>query len=96
MNIASDQLRSIVERIERMHAERKAISDDISEIYTEAKSNGFDTKALREVVKQRAKDPHERDEFEAMVDLYKNALGMLPGGVGTVDATRARANEEAA
>lgn len=93
--IARDQLRAIVERIERMHEEKKSIESDIRDIYAEAKSNGYDTKAIREVVKLRAKDPHERDEFEMVVDLYKHALGMIPDD-GTDDALTRGTREVAA
>lgn len=71
-----DQLRAIVERIERLHEERKALSDDIAEVYAEAKGNGFDTKIIREIVKLRSVDPDKRTEHETLLDLYKSALGM--------------------
>jgi uncharacterized protein (UPF0335 family) len=73
--VEQSQLRSIVERIERMHEERKAIADDIAEIYAEAKANGFDVKVLREVIRIRAKDPAELSEHQAILDLYLTALG---------------------
>lgn len=73
--VESSQLRSIVERIERMHEERKAIADDISEIYKEAKGNGFDVKVLREVIRIRSKDQAELSEHQAILDLYLTALG---------------------
>lgn len=76
--VAKDQLKSIVERIERLEEEKKAISDDIRDVYGEAKSNGFDTKVLRQVVSLRKKDLSERQEQDAIRDLYLNALGMLP------------------
>jgi uncharacterized protein (UPF0335 family) len=76
--IAKDQLRSIVERIERLEEEKKAIADDIRDVYGEAKANGFDTKVLRQVVSLRKKDLSERQEQEAIRDLYLSALGMLP------------------
>jgi len=78
--IARDQLRSIVERIEKLEEEKKAISDDIKEVYGEAKANGFDTKVLREVVRLRKQDMTERQERDAVRDLYLHALGMLPEG----------------
>lgn len=74
-SVAQDQLRSFVERIERMHEERKAIADDISDIFKEAKANGFDVPVLREVIRIRAKDPHDLAEHQALLDLYLNALG---------------------
>jgi uncharacterized protein (UPF0335 family) len=76
--VAKDQLRSIVERIERLEEEKKAIADDIRDVYGEAKSNGFDTKVLRQVVSLRKKDLSEREEQDAIRDLYLSALGMLP------------------
>ncbi|WP_316397306.1 DUF2312 domain-containing protein [Bradyrhizobium sp. 33ap4] len=74
---AKDQLKSIVERIERLEEEKKTISDDIRDVYAEAKGNGFDTKALREIVKLRKQDPNERAEHETIVDLYRDALGIF-------------------
>ncbi|WP_245408382.1 DUF2312 domain-containing protein [Zhengella mangrovi] len=74
--IAAGQLRSIIERIERLEEEKKTIADDIKEVYAEAKGNGFDTKALRTIVRLRKQDANERQEQEAMLDLYKAALGM--------------------
>jgi len=74
--VAKDQLRSIVERIERLEEEKKAIADDIKDVYAEAKANGFDTKTLRQVVRLRKVDSDERQEQEAMLDLYLAALGM--------------------
>ena len=76
--VAREQLRSIVERIERLEEEKKAISDDIRDIYAEAKANGFDTKVLRQVVKLRKQDTTERQEQDSIRDLYLHALGMLP------------------
>ena len=75
-SVAQDQLRAFIERIERLEEEKKAISDDIREIYAEAKGNGFDTKVLRQVVKIRKQDRAERLEQEALLDLYLAALGM--------------------
>jgi uncharacterized protein (UPF0335 family) len=76
--VAREQLRTIVERIERLEEEKKAISDDIRDVYAEAKANGFDTKVLRQVIGLRKKDQTERQEQEAIRDLYLTALGMLP------------------
>jgi uncharacterized protein (UPF0335 family) len=77
-SFARGQLKSLVERIERLEEEKKMISADIKEVYAEAKSNGFDTKILRKVVAIRKKDRHEREEEEALLDTYLAALGMLP------------------
>ena len=74
---AKDQLKAIIERIERLEEEKKTISDDIRDVYTEAKANGFDTKALREVVRLRKMDVEERKEQEAILETYLQALGML-------------------
>lgn len=76
-SIAQSQLHSIVQRIERLEEEKQALADDIREVYAEAKANGFDTKALRHIVKLRKKDSAEVAEFEAIVDTYRVALGML-------------------
>ena len=77
-SVARDQLRTIVERIERLEEEKKAIADDIKDVYAEAKANGFDAKTLRKIVSLRKKDVEERQEEEALLDLYMSALGMLP------------------
>jgi uncharacterized protein (UPF0335 family) len=76
--VARDQLRTIVERIERLEEDKKAIMDDIKEVYAEAKGNGFDVKTLRKVVSLRKIESTEREEQEAMLDLYLGALGMTP------------------
>jgi uncharacterized protein (UPF0335 family) len=78
-SVAQDQLRAFVERIERMEEEKRAIADDIKEIYAEAKGNGFDTKVLRQVIRIRRQDRAERLEQEAILDLYLAALGMSMG-----------------
>ncbi|MGX1198829.1 DUF2312 domain-containing protein [Parvibaculum sp. MBR-TMA-1.3b-4.2] len=75
--VAQDQLRSIVERIERLEEEKAAIANDIKEVYAEAKGNGFDTKTLRQVVRLRKQDKAERQEQEAVLELYMHALGMV-------------------
>jgi uncharacterized protein (UPF0335 family) len=74
--IAADRLRSIVERIERLEEEKKALADDIKDIFTEAKSAGFDVKVLRQVLKLRKLEPAEVDEQATLLDLYTRALGM--------------------
>ena len=90
--IAAQQLRSFIERIERLHEERKALADDISEVFSQAKAHGFDVKVMREVLKIRRKDADELAEAEALLDVYLRALGMKPDfGTGTPVATRARA-----
>lgn len=74
--IAADRLRSIIERIERLEEERKALASDIKDIYSEAKSAGFDTKVIRQIISIRRKEPAEVEEQETLLDLYKRALGM--------------------
>ena len=81
-SVARDQLRSIVERVERLEDEKKAIADDIRDVFAEAKANGFDVKTLRTVVRMRKLEAAERQEQEAMLDLYLSALGMLPDTSG--------------
>ena len=75
---AKDQLKAIVERIERLEEEKKATSDDIRDVYAEAKGTGFDVKALRAIIQLRKQDADERREHEAILEIYMNALGMLP------------------
>ena len=74
--IAVDRLRSIIERIERLEEERKALANDIKDIYAEAKSAGFDVKVVRTLISLRKKEPAEVEEQETLLDLYKRALGM--------------------
>ena len=74
--IASDRLRSIVDRIERLEQERKALGDDIKDIYSEAKSAGFDVKVIRQIIRLRKQEPAEVEEQETLLDLYRRALGM--------------------
>jgi uncharacterized protein (UPF0335 family) len=76
--IARDQLKTIVERIERLEEEKAALASDIKDVYAEAQANGFDTKTLRTVIRLRKQDSNERQEAEALLDLYLNALGMVP------------------
>ena len=76
-SVAQDQIRAFIERIERMEEEKKAIADDIKDVFAEAKANGFDVKALRAILKIRKEDVDERREHEAIVDLYLQALGIV-------------------
>ncbi len=76
--VAGDQLRSYIERIERLEEEKATLAVDIREVFAEAKANGFDVKTMRQVLKLRKMDHAERDEQEHMLDLYKRVLGMLP------------------
>jgi len=76
-SIAKDQLKSIIERVENREAAKAEIGDEIRDIYTEAKGNGFDVKALRRIVAIRKQDPDKRAEQEAILDTYMHAMGML-------------------
>lgn len=88
--MSGEHLLSFCERIERLHEEKKTIEDDIREIYAEVATNGYDKKVLREVIKRRAKDPNDRADFEAIVDLYEQEIARASrAGAG-------RAREEAA
>jgi len=74
--IAADRLRSLIERIERLEEERKALGSDIKDIYTEAKSAGFDVKVLRQIIRIRKQEPADVEEQETLLDVYRRALGM--------------------
>jgi uncharacterized protein (UPF0335 family) len=76
-SLAKDHIKSIVERIERLEEEKKTISDDIKDVYAEAKSNGYDVKALRTIVRMRKQDANDRAEQETTLELYMQALGMI-------------------
>jgi uncharacterized protein (UPF0335 family) len=75
--VAAGQLRAFIERIERLEEEKATLAEDIKEVYAEAKGTGFDTKAVRTLIRLRKKDQAERQEEEAILDLYKAALGMV-------------------
>ena len=77
--VAAGQLKSIIERVERLEEEKRQVADQIKEVYGEAKANGFDARTIRKVVSLRKKPTEEREEEEALLDLYLSALGMLPG-----------------
>ncbi|WP_244481477.1 DUF2312 domain-containing protein [Rhizobium sp. Root1203] len=76
-NVAAAELRSFIERVERLEEEKAAISDDIKDVIGEAKGRGYDTKAIRTIIKMRKKDANERLEEESILDTYKAALGMI-------------------
>jgi uncharacterized protein (UPF0335 family) len=78
--IAGDRLRSFIERIERLEEEKRALGEDIKEVYAEAKSAGFDAPTLRQIVRIRKMDQDDRDEKQALLDTYMNALGMRETG----------------
>ena len=75
-SIAADELRLLIERIERLEEEKKAMADDIRDVYAEAKARGYDAKAMRTVIRLRKMETHARQEAEAILDTYKAALGM--------------------
>ena len=75
-NVAADQLRLFIERIERLEEEKKGIADDVRDVYAEAKSNGYDTKTMRKIVALRRLESHVRQEADAFLDTYRNALGL--------------------
>ena len=75
-NVAADQLRLFIERIERLEEEKKGIADDIKDVYAEAKANGYDTKTMRSIVRLRKMEKHARDEMDALLDTYRTALGI--------------------
>ena len=77
--IAADALKSFIERIERLEEEKKALADDIKDIYAEAKSTGFDAKIMRQIIRLRKMDENDRQEQEALLDVYTHALGMIRG-----------------
>ena len=78
-SVSKEQIRAFIERIERLEEEKKALADDIRDVYAEAKGNGFNVKALRAIVKLRKQDKDERAEHEAILETYMLALGMLSG-----------------
>jgi len=75
-SIAADELRLLIERIERLEEEKKAMADDIRDVYAEAKARGYDGKAMRTIVRLRKMETHVRQEAEAILDTYKAALGL--------------------
>ena len=74
--VAAEQLRLFIERIERLEEEKKGMSDDIRDVYQEAKGQGYDTKTMRSIIRLRRMEKHARDEAEALLDTYKAALGL--------------------
>lgn len=75
-NVAADQLRLLIERIERLEEEKKGIGDDIKDVYAEAKATGYDVKIIRQIVRLRKMPVHDRQEMEALLETYKAALGI--------------------
>lgn len=76
-NVAAEQLRLFIERIERLAEEKKGIADDIKDVFAEAKGQGYSPSIMREIIKERAMDKDARDEREALLDTYRHALGLL-------------------
>lgn len=76
-NVAADQLRLLIERIERLEEEKKGVSDDIKDVYLEGKATGYDTKMMRRLIRERKKEPHTRQQEEAIYETYAAALGMI-------------------
>jgi uncharacterized protein (UPF0335 family) len=75
-NVSAEQLRLFIERIERLEEEKKGIADDVKDVYGEAKANGYDTKIMRQIVRLRKMEKHARDEMDALLETYRNALGL--------------------
>ncbi len=84
--IAGERLKSLIERIERLEEEKRALGEDIKEVYAEAKGDGFDPKIMRQIIRIRKRDKDDLDEEESLLDIYKRALGMLPGADAEVRA----------
>ena len=75
-NVAAEQLRLFIERIERLEEEKKSMADDVRDVYAEAKSNGYDTKTMRKIVALRRLEAHVRQEADALLETYRTALGL--------------------
>ena len=84
--VAAGQLRAFIERIERLEEEKQGIAGDIRDVFAEAKGNGFDTKVMRQIIRLRKQDKAEREEEEAILDLYLHALGMISDRPETAEA----------
>lgn len=76
-SVAASQLRSFIERVERLNEDKKAVMEDIKEVFAEAKASGFDSKTMRKIIAERKKPTEEIQEEEALLDLYRSALGMI-------------------
>ena len=91
---AKDHLKAFVERIERLEEEKKALADDLRDVYAEAKATGFDVKALRTIIKMRKEDTDERKEHEAILETYLHALGMALDDASPVGTVRTAGNND--
>ena len=89
--IAGERLKSFIERVERLEEEKRALAEDIKEVYAEAKGVGFDVKIMRQIVKIRKMDQDDLDEQETLLDVYKRALGMIPDLPSETEAAAAAA-----
>jgi uncharacterized protein (UPF0335 family) len=89
--IAGERLKSFIERVERLEEEKRALAEDIKEVYAEAKGVGFDVKIMRQIVKIRKMDQDDLDEQETLLDVYKRALGMIPDLPSEAEAAAAAA-----
>ena len=87
--VSGQHLRQYIERIERLEEDKKVIAEDIKEVFLEAKANGFDVKIMRKVISLRKLDAAEREELETLIDVYKAALGMIPGNDDADEAAAA-------
>jgi uncharacterized protein (UPF0335 family) len=94
--LSAEQLRQLIERIERLEEEKANLGSDIRDVYAEAKANGYDPKIMRQVIRIRKMDKNERDEQEHLLDVYKAALGMIPSFDAEESHSPAPAVEEAA
>ncbi|HXZ00917.1 MAG TPA: DUF2312 domain-containing protein [Stellaceae bacterium] len=86
--IAGERLKSFIERIERLEEEKRALAEDIKEVFSEAKGVGFDVKTMRQIIRLRRLDQDDLDEQEALLDTYKRALGMVPQASDTPEPKR--------
>jgi uncharacterized protein (UPF0335 family) len=84
--IGGEQLKSLIERIERLEEEKRALADDIKEVYAEARSSGFEPKIMRQIIRIRKRNQDDLDEEESLIELYKRAIGMLPAEGGQARA----------
>lgn len=76
-SVSAEQLRLFIERVERLEEEKRGITEDVKDVYLEMKSQGFDTKTVRAIVRLRRMEKHQRDEADALLETYRNALGLV-------------------
>jgi uncharacterized protein (UPF0335 family) len=91
--ITGEHLRQYIERIERLEEEKKVVAEDMKEVFGEAKANGFDVKIMRKIISLRKMDAADREEQDALIDLYQQALGMIPPSAGQVEAEKSEAKK---